>query len=292
MSDVVRRPSARAVLAEQIRAVGLSLRGEALLLGVLVGFISFGVVMAIWRESLVVDLRTDNHPLFAMLGALMPFAVWFGRDRLREGSFFVMPVEHRRHALLRALAGLFWLLVVVSALLLWHALLTLVSGGSFGAETTRLVLANAQAAAAVDAATLREVSWTTPAWQWLLPFTSATIAYALMSALNLATKHPLRVVGGVLIAILLLGAATGEYVFEWLRIGLHYVLVHPWGLDTVLLGGSESLKTQVHVPAFEYATTTVWRALPTLGAWLGATLLWSVLSIIALWAATLRLRER
>ena len=294
MSEVVRRPSAAGVLVEQVRVVGMSLRGEALVAGVLVAFVSIGLGMAIWREGLVMDLRTDSHPLYGVLGALLPFAIWKGRDRLQESSFLVLPVEHRRHALTRVLAGWIWLLAAVAALLAWQALLAIVSGGEFGALTTRMVLDRPAATMApVDASWLRAVEWTTPAWQWLLPFTGATVAYAMTSALNLATKHPLRVVGAVLIALLLLGVATGEYIFDWLRIVLDGVFNHPWGLDTVVTGGNESLKTQVLVPTpLDRGPTVVWRDLPTLGAWAGATLLWLGLSAAALWAATLRLRER
>lgn len=292
MSDVVRRPSTAAAFLEQVRTVGLSIRGEAWLVGVLLGFLSIGLGMAIWREDMAVHVRPDNYLLLALIGAVMPFAVWKHREGLDASVFLTLPVDHRRHALLRVLAGWVWLMIAVAGVLAWLAVLVTTSGGTFGSDAMRLVLPGAQPDAIVDPAALREIRWATPGWHWFIPFTGATIAYGLASAVNLATKHPVRVVGGIVVVLLLLGAATGEYAFEWMRIALHYVLVHPWGLDTAFTAGSESLKTLVRVGSAGAEPTSVWRALPTLGAWLGATLLWSVITAVALWAATLRLRER
>jgi len=292
MSDVIRRPTARAVFAEQFRMIGLSLRGEAALAALVMLTLSLGLIGELLGDPMRVDLRADNHVVFGLLGALLPFLVWKGRDRLGESAFFTLPAEHRRHVLLRVAAGWAWCMIALVGLLVWLSIAVVLSGGTFGIETTRYVLEGAQPGMQMPASMLREVRWTTPGWQWLLPFTAATLTYALASALNLATKHPLRLVVGVVAGLLLLGVVAGEFAFAWLRMALHYALVHPWGLDTVVTGGSGSLKTLVTVPEHGTPDTTVWRALPTLGAYVGATVLWSVVSALALWAVTLRFRER
>ena len=295
MSDIRRGPTWGAVLAEQFRMIGLSMRAEAALLGVLMAVLSFALGMSILREGTVVSIRPDNYVIFGALGFLLPFAVWKGRARLESGSFLTLPVEHRRLAATRVLAGWLWLMIALALVFCWLALLVILSGGTFSSPpgTTRYILEHAVPGATVARSALREVPWTTPDWHWFIGLTGSTIAYLLSSALNLATRNPLRWVAGVTVAVLLLGLATGEYAFEWLRIALHPVLVHPWGLDTALTGGSESLNTIVVVPTGEGTETVrVWRDLPTLGAWLRATTLWLAIAAAVFWAATLRFRER
>ena len=291
MSDMRRTPAWRAVLVEQFRVLGLSMRGELVLLVVLMTAVS---IAATPGHGNAINFRPENNIILAALAGLLPFVVWRGRDQLEGGTFFTMPVEHRRHALARVAAGWVWMLILVAGVLAWLAALVVASGGNFGNPgSTYFLLQGAQSGQIVERSALREFEWVTPAWTWLIALTGPTIAYLLSSALNLATRRPVRVVLAVAVGMLLFTLAAGPVASDVLGFGLDPVLAHPWGLDTVFTGGSESLKTLVLVPdGTSQDETPVWRAIPTFGAYVGATLLWSALATAALWAATRRFREK
>ena len=289
MSDV-RTPAWRDVLVEQFRVLGLSMRAELVVLAVLM------LALTIVSDPMTgnpINFRPENDIILAALAALLPFVVWRGRDQLEGGSFLTMPVEQRMHALARVAAGWVWLLILVALVVLWLASLVVASGGNFGNPgSTYFLLEGAQTGQLVERAALREFEWVTPAWTWLIVVTGPTVAYLLSSALNLSTRRPVRLVVGVVVGLLLLGLVTGEVAFDVLRFGLDPLLAHPWGLDTVFTGGSESLKTLVLVPdSTSRGETPVWSDVPTFGAYAGATLLWLAIATAALWAATLRFRE-
>ena len=290
MSDA-RTPALRDVFVEQFRMIGLSMLPEFGMLAVLLAVVS---LVSDPLHGNAINLRPENFLFLVAVSVLLPFAIWKGRDRLEDGSYFTMPVEHRRHALVRVAAGWLWLLVLVAIVMAWISSMIVLSGGSFvNPGSTYLLLESAETMELARREDLREFAWVTPAWTWLLMLTGPTVAYLLSSALNLATRRPVRVVLGTVVGLMLLGIATNELVFDLVRFGLDPVIAHPWGLDTAFTGGSESLKTLVVVAeAGGPVETQVWTAIPTTGAYARATLLWLAIGAVALWAATRLLRER
>jgi hypothetical protein len=135
------------------------------------------------------------------------------------------------------------------------------------------------------------VAWRTPAWLWLVPFTAATAAYLLGSALVLGSARPWRWAGGAALVVLLALLLGDGGALGWLSAGLAAVAGHPYGVETVVAGGAVRLKT-VAVQLTTGETVRVWRDLPTPGRWAAATLLWTAAGLAALWLGTVRRRER
>ena len=284
------RPGMRDVVAEQFRYVALAARNETLMMLLVLVASTIAIANTIVYDNIVVDFDPENDFMFPALGFLLPFALWKERDRQPTAQFWVMPVEHRRHALARFFAGWLWLMVIVALIALWVAVFVVASGGSFTPVAERLVMRAAEWPLNPTLADFDAVMAPSPRWGWVAPITSSTIAYTMTSAFVLATRNPLQWLAGVVVGVLLLGFATAEGAFEVLDTVFSALLSYPWGLDTVFLGGENSLNTMLPGPAGEQIR--VWRGLPQFDAWLKATLLWAVVAAVALWAATRRLRER
>jgi hypothetical protein len=278
-------PPLGAVLAEQIRFVGLALRREAAIAAVVLL-----ALLAVPSRDGPVNFSREIGVLCALLGAAAPFAVW---SRLAgDGHLWTLPVDHRRHALVGVAAGWCWLMTAVAALLLWLAALVLLSGGDLLIAGPRLVLRpGVSAVGAVAPGDVVAVAWRTPAWVWVVPFTAATTAYLLGSALVLGTARPWRWAGGATLVVLLAVLLGDGGALGWLNAGLAAVAGHPYGVETVVAGGAVRLKT-IAVRLATGETVRVWRDLPTAGRWAAATLLWTAAGAAALWLGTARRRER
>ena len=149
--------------------------------------------------------------LTVLAALLLPLVVWKGERRFGDTPLWPLPVDHRRHALVKVAAGWVWLMAILGAALVWVTLTVLASGGALGVDEVRLLIIDPVGATAGTPGATESVRWTTPWWEWALPFTSATAAYLLASTLMLATARPLFwaiglwVAGGVVLGV----AATG-----------------------------------------------------------------------------------
>ena len=285
-----RVPAYRAVIAEQFRFIARAIHRETLAFVAVLTVVTIGIAGEIARTGLTVDFHPSNDFIFALLGLLLPFAIWKPRDRRPDAAFWTMPVEHRTHALLRLVAGWLWIMLAVGGLLLWLLVLVAASGGELGGEQVLLIAGPFEPGELVEPSQLRPAMWDLEPWHWLVPFAGATVAYLLSSALMLATERPLHWIAGAVGTVLLVALAAGEIAFQWLREIFDVVLMYPFGLDTALTGGSDSLGTQVMLPTGE--SESVWRAIPEGSVWAQATLLWLAIAAFAIWLATLRMRER
>ena len=280
-------PRMRSVLVEQIRFLGLTLRRDAT-----IGAAILLLLLVIpWHDE-PVNFSRDIGLMFAALGFMAPVAVWkgLGRDERRGGYLWTLPVDHRRQAFAGVAAGWFWLMVAAAVLLLWWVALILLTGGHFGAQGTRMVLSAAAGTDAVDPRDLTAVAWSTPRWLWLIPFTAATIAYLLGSALVLGVERLWRWVGGFVLIVFFALLLGREGRPEWLNAGLEVLTDHPAGLSTAFAGGPMNQSAEVLLTTGE--TIRIWRDLPSPGRWAAATLLWIGIGFVSLWLATLRYREQ
>lgn len=292
-------PGWRAVLLEQIRATGLALRGPALLAA------SFLALLTIWvalqQVSSWTELSLNAWPtqMPGIMGALMPIAVWARDERFGPGFLWTLPVDRRRLALVKVLAGWVWLMGGVVLVVLWLLALTVGTGGrALPPETLYVLTSQANIFAPVDPTTLRTVRWDPGPLIWAVPFTAATGSYLLASALALGSRYPLRWVIGAVLGYVL-SSAVGEAASAQLGVGwladapsrLVLLLVEGrYGLDALLTARVETL-------GFRRALTTgeqvrVWSAVPELAHWGAATLIWMGVGLLALWAAASRHRER
>jgi len=187
-------PRREAVIREQLRTVGLSLRREALLAGGVLG--AFTLWLALRRMGGFHGSRLDLVPAAMMpVVALAFFAalgVWKTEDPARRGYHWSMPVAHDRHALTKSLSGLGWLLVAGAAYLAWLAGMALATGGTLATESR-----------------FAYGGWLTldvAPWRWLVPFVGATALYGFGTALALASRFPWRWVAGSVVGFVFLVA--------------------------------------------------------------------------------------
>lgn len=285
------------VLTEQVRAVGLALRGPAVVAGALAALASFFLLTELLLNAEPLDFHPQRWLLPALLGLLLPIAVWNGRERSEASFLWTLPVDRRRHALTRVLAGWLWLMGAVALFVLWLLAVTLISGGSLVAEeTVRFLPASSHPALGrIDPGAVRTEHWTPHPLIWLVPFTAATATYLIASALALgATLRGIALaVLGLFVLVFLASAAGKAAGSEWLIFApsrvVRAVVYEPYGLAMLLTTTTEFLAVYATLPTGE--TVLVGRGAPDLGRWATATLLWTGAGLLALWAAASRHRE-
>ncbi|HEX2254815.1 MAG TPA: hypothetical protein VHQ65_16240 [Thermoanaerobaculia bacterium] len=281
------------VLRAQIRAVGSALRWPAVV-ALALGTLATVLVTTQLRVGGPLAFHPEHQMLPGMLGLLLPLAVWRGETRFGAGFLWTLPVDRRRHALAKVFAGWVWLTAAVALFVAWLLALTLLSGASVLAEETILVLRSSTTPlrGLLDPAAVETVRWTPRPLLWLVPFTAATGAYLLTSALVLGVRHPLRWIAGAVLGLLLVDAVGTAVGAEWLddapELLMRWLLDGPYGFDVLLTARTESLKTLATLSTGE--EVVVWRALPQVGRWATATLLWTGAGLLALWAAASRHR--
>jgi hypothetical protein len=291
-------PGLRAVLLEQVRATRIALRGAAMIVAAIL--VSVTLVVALQGVSMGAVLNLYEWPTMmpGVMGALLPIAVWARDERFGPGFIWTLPVDRRRHAFAKVLAGWVWLMGGVAIVALWLLVLSLVSGGRVLPPETVNVLTSEFVGGPLDAATLREVGWAPGPQIWAVPFTAASASYLLASAVALGSRHPLRWVIGTALSYAFLSvvtdAASTQLKTGWLADAparaLHLLVEGRYGLDAVLTARTATLNTTVFLTTGERAV--VWRAVPDIADWRTATLFWTGAGLLALWAATSRHRER
>ena len=292
MSDVAtpRLPGFGTVFAEQLRVVGLAVRREATVL-----LAGLAVVSAlVWIDMLDAQGSMDGMPMppvmMIVFGALAPFAVWKDERPFDGAHLWTLPVERRRHALTKVLAGGVWLLVAVAALQIWLLGLALATGGDLVEQQTRMLVRPG------GLSDLVPVPWTPQPWQWASPFTTAVTCYLIGSAFMLGVKYPLRwgtlaVVAFVGFGILseeVLPPGPPERLFEWIVEG-------PVGIDPATVGGGDAQETETLTGGRDFIgpeVLVIWRRLPSFEQWAPAALAWLGLGAIAVSVAAWRHRER
>ena len=289
-------PAGRAVLVEQIRAVALALRLPAIAAAVLLGVATLLVIGERVTGGGPVGFATELALIPGLVAALLPVGVWKGEDLFDAAFLWTLPVDRRRHALAKVCAGWVWLMAAVAFFILWFLGLAFFTGGNVLGDQMLRVLPSAivPGAGLIDPAALQTVRWSPNAFLWVVPFTAATGAYLLASAIALGTRHPLRWIVGIFFGSLLASAIGSAAHIEWLTFGPArlWATLHagPYGLDALLTARLQSLETLV--PLSNGQVVGAWRGLPDVGHWAMATLLWIGVGLMSVWAAASRHRER
>jgi hypothetical protein len=137
------------------------------------------------------------------------------------------------------------------------------------------------------------VRWTPEPLLWLAPFTSATATYLLASALALATRQPLRWIAGSVVGVFLVSGVGDAANAVWLGNAFERLLESlfegPYGLDALLTARATFLNIEATLSTGD--RVVVWRALPDVGQWATATLLWTSAGLVSLLTAASRHRE-
>jgi hypothetical protein len=291
-------PRLRAVLLEHIRVTGRALRGVALVDAGFLAVLTLWVALRGVKGDVDVSLNAWPTQLPGLIGALLPVAVWARDERFGPAFLWTLPVDRRRHALIKVLAGWVWLIGGVALFVLWLLALTAATGSRVLPETLHIVPFQVAAAGPIDPAALSIVRWAPGPMVWAVPFTAATATYLLASAFALGTRYPLRWVIGTLVAYVLATvastAASAELGVGWLDHAparlLDLLFVSRHGLDALLTARLETLGTNATLTTGEQVM--VWWDVPDLADWRLASLLWTGAGLLALWAAASRHRER
>lgn len=298
MNQVVLHPTPRAgvIVREQFRAVGVGLRREILAAIAVIIAITVLVLVAVFRGSTneSVTLSPDGAGfVLGLIGLLTPLAVWKSETPSNRGYFWSLPVPRGRHALIKVFSGWAWLMIGISTLLGWIALQVFFTGGTPGVDEMRYVFADAATPAimhaTVDPAALRQVHWTTPSWQWVVPFIAPTIAYLIGSAATLISDHPWRLLAAPLIVFGLLGALAEAGNFNWLANFSYQILAGPYSTETLFTGSNEAA-TYVNLTTGK--SVHVWRNLAQAQQWFTTALIWFVPAFTAMAFAARRYQER
>ena len=268
-----------ALLIEQVRSVGMSLRKEAILLGLLLLALSVVGLYEAWSHAAGLNGEPELLLTTLPVAFIFPFAVWKGEKIFDDAFLWTFPVSRHRIALAKVAAGAVWCLAGILAVLLWILLITLVTGGTFGISETRLIGHGNQ-----DLPEFAQVAWQTPLWMWLVPFASGLILYLLGSAAVLGLRHPVRLFAGAAFgwAMLagLLSAAPSGVLKDGLSAAQNALLYGPFGLDPALTAGAFGLSAQIISPTGQ--PIAIWRDLPSVEQWGAAMLLWMTLTAVAL----------
>jgi hypothetical protein len=247
------------------------------------------------RRGEVIPFHPQHQILPGIVGLLLPIVVWRGEERFGGSFLWTLPVDRWRHALAKVFAGWVWLMGGVALFVLWSFALTVFSGGNILAEETLRVLSSSPLSGSptLDPAALETVRRMPQPLLWLTPFTSATATYLLASALGLATRHPLHWVVGSVIGYYIVfsvgEAANARWLSNILEPLLESLFEGRYGLDALLTARTTFLSNEATLSTGD--RVVVWRALPDVGQWATATLLWTGTGLVALWAAASRHRE-
>ncbi|QIL01776.1 hypothetical protein G7078_02560 [Sphingomonas sinipercae] len=275
------------IVGQQLRVVTGALRQEVrVLAAALILLCLFAALGGFGRDPLV------GEPSFLLLAlpvaAILPIAVWRGESLFGRAYLWTLPARRQGNAFARIFAGAVWLVVAIGVTMLTIAVIAWASGGHMGITEVRLVSATANPAAAT------KVTWTTPAWEYIAPFTACLIVYGLATAAVVGLRYPLRwVLGiaftwGLLIALLNLPGTP-------LAAGVDTIREHLWfgryGLDKVLSGVQDyRLQHEFQLPNGSKAL--LWSSLPSPAPWLRSTAAWMAGTLLLITFAVRRHAER
>jgi len=283
-----RPPGFTAVLHHQARAVRLALRREALVIGVAVLFLSVVGFIDVLNEGSGLPFEPVGGGPLALLGLIFAFAVWKGEHVFGPAHLWTLPVARGRHLLAKTLAGYGWLLAACVLEFLWQVVMTALTGGDFTpVEHRHLLLAGPPPA---DPASLPTTPWSPKAWEWLIPFGAATLAYLFGTAMALGVRYKLRWLLGAATLYAMLGVASAGRAIQLLARVAETVIGGRVGLDQALTAGQTGLADEM--PGRAEQTVIVWRGMPDPAHWLSAWTVWAAAGLLLVALAIWRHGER
>jgi hypothetical protein len=284
------RRSFAALIGLEVRTVGAALfREGAVVTG---AFAAFCILTTVTARRYGEHLDAIPEILLTTLpvALILPWAVWKGDPVFGRALLWTLPVRRQQAAAAKIVAGALWLLLAVLVVLVSLALMARATGGRVGIDEVRLV-----GPASAGLAAAARVRWVTPLWMWLMPFGSALLVYLASSAAWIGLRHPVRWLAGVailatLVIVLGVNLGPGSALYESLGRLFDTVVNGRWGFDLALTGGLSSLSEEIDTPG--PGSANLWSALPTLGGWAAALLVWLGGTLLALALALRRHWER
>lgn len=250
-----------AVAWEQLRTVGLRMRTTGALLLVTLALYG-GVAIQVARNARATNLSPAGRATFnfsyspelsaiiACLALLLPISMWLEEDPTKRAYHWSMPVSRSMHAMTRTFAGWVWLVVVTAAALSFIV--------AIDAITRRIVGATLSGHAAIGT------------WEYLVPFTAATIAYLFASAATIGARTPLVwIVGPVVIY-------AGASILAFM-LGFPQVSNAMGTIISGFFGATAAMYGNIRVAG-----------VPSLDRWLGASALWGGAAAVLLYVVSHR----
>lgn len=260
-------PRWRVVAKEQLRVAEEHTRLLSLLLVVVFAliagtFVRMGYVAAHQSPRVGITNMTYIPQMTGMLLILpliLPLVIWQDEDPRRRAYHRAMPMSQPLHALTKVFAGWVWLMVSMCAFVAFMLILRVMMQRATG---------NAQNY-------VPGFVW----WEWLVPFTSVTIAYLLASSAAVGTRQPFVWIFGMPlvypgIAMLFENAGMRQVAHQMSRLISGY-----YGVTTAVVGNITWPQGPQHLP------------LPSLERWLLATLVWGTAGGVLLYVIARRRTE-
>jgi hypothetical protein len=155
-------PRFRDVVLEQIRVVAVAFRREGLALAVFMAIGSMVIAVATVQGTAATWFDSDEWVPVIYVAFLFSLAAWWREKPFESGFLWTLPVDRRRLAFAKVLAGWLWLMTAQATFTAWENTLASLSGVP------------------------------RPQTMPLIAFAGATAAYLLGSALVFGLRHPLR----------------------------------------------------------------------------------------------------
>ena len=171
-------------------------------------------------------------------------------------------------------------MVLLGGALLCVALAVVAAGGGLGADEVHQLITDEVGFYEGAAGASRGIAWTTPWWEWVLPFTSATAVYMLASALFLATAYPFR---WAVVLYVLGGVVAGVTEFFEIQLLQQAGELIAWFI------GAEDFARGVRLPTGERAVG--WLLLPSIRMWAALAAFWISLGVACVLTASARARD-
>jgi hypothetical protein len=272
-------PRWRDIAWEQIRAVGLRLRVTGALLFVMLALYG-GVAISAARSARDTNLSRAARAavnfsytpevsfLFATLAILLPIAMWLEEDPTKRAYHWSMPVSRATHAMTRTFSGWVWLVAVIAIWLAFIIAIDAITQRIVGATLPRPLGALEYLG---GGASPRHA--TVEAWQYLVPFTAATIAYLFASAAAIGARTPLVWIAGP--PLIFVGVSILAFTFGYPEVSsaMSKIISGSYGASAAMSG-------VIRVDGF-----------PNVDRWLGATVLWGAAASGLLYAVAHRRNE-
>lgn len=261
-TDLHQPPRLDVVRREQLRATGIALRNEGILfagaLALIAVLATVGTIRFFSHQGMYSSYEFGaQHALpMALVGLLLPFGAWRSEDPSRRDYHWAMPVPRETHTLMRVFAGWVWLMAAVAAYLVVLVLIGVVPPLLLGGAVHLF-----------DGA----------AWEWAVPFTTASVAYLLTTALVVSSDHPWRWIGGVAAGWLLGAIVLRMFELDAVADRLDAVLTGSYGLSAAIWADVWRMEGRRVVSAPD--------------RWAGATLIWGALGMTGVVLAARRHRS-
>ncbi len=269
MTSTALHPTPRwSVIAfEQFRSVGLRVRAAGVLLISALALYG-GIVIRAAMSQQQANLAAGRHRfmsfeytpeasvLLTYLALLLPALIWHEEGPGKRMYHLAMPINRSAHALTKVFAGWVWMMLATVVFLLAVVLVDKIVRQVIGAPFPPVMHLEL--------------------WEWMVPFTTATIAYALSSAAAVGAKTPAVWIVGVPILYAATSILLGMVGSSSLSQSMLKVFSGYYGAGASLAGNVNGLN------AVGAATG------PDIGRWLVASGLWGVTAAVLLYVVSHR----